>query len=76
MFSNTTSGRIVVEVKETDIKSGIMSLSESESIELKEVYTPEVKKEVVTFANTNGGTIYIGVQDNGGIIGLESNEID
>lgn len=53
-----------------------MSLSESESIELKEVYTPEVKKEVVTFANTNGGTIYIGVQDNGGIIGLESNEID
>ena len=57
----------MVEVKETDIKSGIMSLSESESVELKEVYTPEVKKEVVAFANTNGGTIYIGVQDNGGI---------
>ena len=39
-----------------------MSLYESESVELKEVYTPEVKKEVVAFANTNGGTIYIGVQ--------------
>lgn len=55
----------MVEVKETDIKSGIMSLSESESVELKEVYTPKVKKEVMAFANTNGGKIYIGVQDNG-----------
>ena len=63
---------MVVEVKETDIKGGIMSLYESESVELKEVYTPEVKKEVVAFANTNGGTIYIGVQDNGGIIGLDN----
>lgn len=62
MFSNTASGRMLVEVKETDIKGGIMSLYESESVELKEVYTPEVKKEVVAFANTNGGTIYIGVQ--------------
>ena len=52
-------------MKETDIKGGIMSLYESESVELKEVYTPELKKEVVAFANTNGGTIYIGVQDNG-----------
>ena len=63
---------MVVEVKETDIKGGIMSLYESESVELKEVYTPELKKEVVAFANTNGGTIYIGVQDNGGIIGLDN----
>ena len=61
----------MAEVKETDRKSGIMSLYESESVELKEVYTPEVKKEVVAFANTNGGTIYIGVQDNGVIIGLK-----
>lgn len=65
MFSNTASGKKVAEVKETDRKSGIMSLYENESVELKEVYTPEVKKEVVAFANTNGGTIYIGVQDNG-----------
>lgn len=49
-----------------------MSMYESESVELKEVYTPELKKEVVAFANTNGGTIYIGVQDNGEIIGLEN----
>lgn len=45
---------------------------ESESIEFKEVYAPELKREVVAFTNTNGGTIYIGVQDNGEISGLEN----
>ncbi|MBS7528590.1 putative DNA binding domain-containing protein [Fusibacter paucivorans] len=49
-----------------------MDIYESESIELKEVYTPEVKKEVVAFANKNGGTIYIGIKDNGKITGLEN----
>jgi ATP-dependent DNA helicase RecG len=50
-----------------------MSIYESENIELKEVYTPELKKEVVAFANTNGGTIYIGIQDNGEITGMFTN---
>lgn len=31
-----------------------MRLYESETIELKEVYTPDLKKEIVAFANTNG----------------------
>jgi ATP-dependent DNA helicase RecG len=49
-----------------------MRLYESETIELKEVYTPDLKKEIVAFANTNGGTIYVGVQDNGEIVGLDN----
>lgn len=48
-----------------------MKLYESETVELKEIYTPDLKKEIVAFANTNGGTIYVGVQDNGEIVGLE-----
>jgi len=72
LYSNTASDRIVAEVIETDIKGDIMRMYESETIELKEVYTPELKKEVVAFANTNGGTIYIGVKDNGEITGLEN----
>lgn len=48
-----------------------MKLYESESVELKEIYTSDLKKEIVAFANTNGGTIYIGVQDNGKIIGVD-----
>lgn len=49
-----------------------MKLYESETVELKEIYTPELKKEIVAFANTNGGTIYIGVRDNGEIVGLDN----
>jgi len=59
-------------VIETDIRGGIMKLYESETVELKEIYTPDFKKEIVAFANTNGGTIYIGVQDNGEIVGLDN----
>ena len=49
-----------------------MKLYESETVELKELYTSDLKKEIVAFANTNGGTIYIGVQDSGEIIGLNN----
>lgn len=49
-----------------------MKLYESETVELKEIYTLDFKKEIVAFANTNGGTIYIGVQDNGEIVGLDN----
>lgn len=49
-----------------------MQLYESETVELKEIYTSDLKKEIVAFANTNGGTIYIGVQDSGEIVGLDN----
>lgn len=49
-----------------------MTLYESETVELKEIYTTDLKKEMVAFANTNGGTLYIGVQDNGEIVGLDN----
>lgn len=44
----------------------------SETVELKEIYTPDIRKEVIAFANTNGGIIYIGVKDNGKIIGVDN----
>jgi ATP-dependent DNA helicase RecG len=59
-------------VIESDRKSGIMKLFESETVELKQVYTSDLKKEIVAFANTNGGTIYIGVHDSGEIVGLDN----
>lgn len=49
-----------------------MKLYESETVELKELYTSDLKKEIVALANTNGGTIYIGVQDSGEIVGLDN----
>ncbi len=49
-----------------------MSLFECHNVEFKKIYTPEIKKEIVAFANTTGGTIYVGVQDNGDIIGVDN----
>lgn len=48
-----------------------MNFTESENIELKLEYTSDIKKTVVAFANSKGGTLYIGVSDNGEIIGVD-----
>ena len=43
---------------------------ESETLELKEKYTDTIAKEIVSFLNSTGGTIIIGVKDNGTVIGV------
>ena len=48
-----------------------MKLYESETTELKEIYTSGIRKEIIAFANAKGGTIYIGVSDSGEIIGID-----
>ena len=63
---------MVSETIEADRRSGTMKLYESETVELKEIFTSDLKKEIVAFANTNGGIIYIGVQDSGEIVGLDN----
>ena len=45
---------------------------EDEFTELKVELTKEIKKEIVAFANTNGGRIYIGIDDKGNVIGLKN----
>ena len=49
---------------------------EDQESELKVELTKDIKKEVVAFANSNDGTIYIGIDDNGNIIGLKNAEKD
>lgn len=49
-----------------------MNITESETVELKEIFTLDLKKEIIAFANTNGGIIYIGVQDDSKIIGVDN----
>ena len=45
---------------------------ESENIEFKAKLTDEIYKEVIAFANTDGGVIYIGVDDNGNVVGIDN----
>ena len=43
---------------------------ETEGIEFKEKFTEDIYKEVIAFANTSGGIIYVGIDDNGEIVDL------
>ena len=45
---------------------------ESERMEYKSRLTDEIYKEVIAFANTEGGVIYIGIDDQGKVVGIDS----
>ena len=49
-----------------------MVFRESETVELKEVVVDDIKKEIIAFANCDGGKLYIGVQDDGTVVGLDN----
>lgn len=49
-----------------------MLFQESETIELKEVVVDDIKKEIIAFANCDGGKLYIGVRDDGTVVGLDN----
>ena len=48
-----------------------MHFQESETVELKEVIVDDIKKEIIAFANCDGGKLYIGVRDDGVVVGLD-----
>ena len=45
---------------------------ESERIEYKSQMIDDIYKEVIAFANTEGGVIYIGIDDQGNVIGIDN----
>ena len=45
---------------------------ESERIEYKSQMIDDIYKEVIAFANTDGGVIYLGIDDNGNLIGIDN----
>ena len=49
-----------------------MLFRESETVELKEVVVDDIKKEIIAFANCDGGKLYIGVRDDGTVIGFDN----
>ena len=48
-----------------------MPFQESETVELKEIVVEDLKKEVIAFANSAGGTVYVGVTDDGSVVGVK-----
>ena len=49
-------------------------MQESKNIEFKERFVDDIKKTIVAFANTDGGTLYIGISDNGDVCGVEDSD--
>lgn len=47
---------------------------ESERIEYKFQMIDDIYKEVIAFANTDGGVIYFGIDDKGNLIGIDNVE--
>lgn len=48
-----------------------MDLTEGLTLELKRAVTDDLKKTVVAFANTDGGTILVGIEDDGKPVGIK-----
>ena len=44
--------------------------SYSIKIEFKEMFTDKIYCEVIAFANSDGGVIFVGIDSNGNIVGL------
>ena len=49
-------------------------MAETQNIEYKELWRDEYLKWICGFANAQGGTIYIGIDDNGNVIGLNDSK--
>lgn len=49
---------------------------ENDKIEFKREVNDSVVKEVIAFANTNGGTVFIGYEDDGTIYGVENARLE
>ncbi|MCD8293870.1 MAG: putative DNA binding domain-containing protein [Clostridia bacterium] len=47
---------------------------ESEQVELKRQYVDDIKNEAIGFLNTNGGAIYVGIDDDGTVVGVDNCE--
>ena len=45
---------------------------EDDKIELKEIIADSIPKEIVSFLNTDGGNIYIGIKKNREVVGIEN----
>lgn len=51
-----------------------MTYKESYTVELKRELNTDFKKEIIALANCDGGEIYVGIDDNGKVIGIQNAE--
>lgn len=49
-----------------------MERTENQNVEFKREYVPELRKDVVAFVNSDGGKIFVGIEDNGAACGVQN----
>lgn len=49
-----------------------MRFRETETVESKSIVMDDIKKEIIAFANCDGCTVYVGVADDGKVLGVEN----
>ena len=54
------------------IRKGSERMTENKTTELKREYIDAIKNTVTAFANCDGGSIYIGINDDGSVCGVEN----
>ena len=62
---------IVIKKKEV-----ILLITENNNLEFKRELTDSIVKEIIAFCNTTGGTIILGYNDNGKVVGLKNAKED
>ena len=59
-----------VRVLKNDKETIMMGNKESEVLEYKLVVVDDIKNSIIAFANSKGGTLYVGISDSGDVVGL------
>ncbi len=50
----------------------MLTFNENHNIELKLIWKDEYLKHICAFANSNGGSVFIGIADDGSVVGIQN----
>ena len=64
---------IIITIKKKEV---IFLITENNNLEFKRELTDSIVKEIISFCNTTGGTIILGYDDNGKVVGLKNAKDD
>ena len=64
---------IIITIKKKEV---IFLITENNNLEFKRELTDSIVKEIIAFCNTTGGTIILGYDDNGKVVGLKNAKDD
>lgn len=71
-----TDGITVERDEQTSIEGILLLRGENQHIEFKQQYTENILTTICAFANADGGSVFVGINDEGEILGLQEESVD